>query len=139
MNRKRRHVPTTAEPNHRLPSFGGKVIAALEDFTDALEKGEVHKRFTVRTFKVPMSPAKYGPDLVRSTRKLLHVSQALFARFLGVSARTVHAWEQGANTPSQIACRFMDEIRRAPDYWRKRLQEELQPAQVDTRKAAGGI
>jgi hypothetical protein len=27
------------------------------------------------------------------------------------------------NTPSAMACRFMDEIRRSPDHWRKRLRQ----------------
>ena len=47
----------------------------------------------------------------------------LFARFLGVSVKTVRAWEQGTNTPQEIACRLMDEILHDPDYWRKRLSQ----------------
>jgi len=46
----------------------------------------------------------------------------LFAHFLGVSVKTVRSWEQG-KTPSDIASRFMDEIRHNPNYWRQRLKE----------------
>ncbi len=67
--------------------------------------------------------AVYDSPLVIETRKVLNVSQVLFARFLGVSPKTVRSWEQNAGSPSPMACRFMDEIRRAPDYWAERLQE----------------
>jgi putative transcriptional regulator len=61
--------------------------------------------------------------LVKQTRALLGASQAVFANFLGVSVKTVRAWEQGVNTPSAMACRFMDEIRRDPKHWIARLSE----------------
>jgi hypothetical protein len=37
----------------------------------------------------------------------------------------VQAWESGVNTPSDMACRFMDEIRHNPEYWQKRLSESI--------------
>jgi len=63
--------------------------------------------------------------MVRRTRGLLRASQAVFARFLGVSVKTVRAWEQGFNVPSDMACRFMDEIRRDPSYWLRRLRSAI--------------
>lgn len=104
-------------------SVENEILEALADFTDALEKGEVTKRFTCRQIKLNLAPTHYGPELVKRTRRLLGVSQVLFARFLGVSPKTVRAWEQGVNTPHPIACRFMDEIRRNRGYWLERLRE----------------
>src|SRR4051794_17473009 len=52
-----------------------------------------------------------------------HASQAVFARFLGVSRNTVRSWEQGVNAPSTMACRFLDEIRLNPAYWQQRLRD----------------
>jgi DNA-binding transcriptional regulator YiaG len=52
-------------------------------------------------------------------------SQAVFAKLLGVSLNTVRAWEQGVNHPSDMACRFLDEIRRDPAYWVRRLKEAV--------------
>jgi HTH-type transcriptional regulator/antitoxin HigA len=57
-------------------------------------------------------------------RKVLNASQALFAQFLGVSVKAVRKWESG-QAPSEMACRFMDEIRRNPKYWHKRLRESM--------------
>ncbi len=100
-----------------------EILEALEDFTDALEKGEVLERFTCRQIKLQLEPTHYNSELVKKTRKVLGVSQTLFARFLGVSPKTVRAWEQGINIPHPMACRFMDEIRQAPSHWAERLRE----------------
>jgi putative transcriptional regulator len=101
----------------------GEILEALSEFTDALEKGEVMRRLRCRQIKFDMVPNRYGPERVKKTRKLLGISQSLFAKFLGVSPKTVRSWEQGINTPHPVACRFMDEIHGDPAYWRKRLRE----------------
>jgi len=94
----------------------------LNTFAEALKSGKpISERFTCRKMELDLQPTPYNPSLVKKTRKLLNASQPLFARFLGVSVRTVRSWEQGINTPSDMACRFMDEIRRNPPYWIERL------------------
>jgi putative transcriptional regulator len=112
-----------------------EILEALGEFTDALEKGEVFKRFTCRQIKLNLVPTEYSPALVKKTRKLLGISQSLFARFLGVSPKTVRAWEQGINIPHPMACRFMDEIRRVPSFWIERLRE-VTVTQVDCKEFA---
>jgi DNA-binding transcriptional regulator YiaG len=67
--------------------------------------------------------AAYNAKLVKQTRELLLASQGVFAQFLGVPVKAVASWEQGVNTPSEIARRFMDEIRAKPAYWVKRLRD----------------
>jgi putative transcriptional regulator len=104
-------------------SVENEILEALTDFTDALEKQEVTKRFSCRQIKLNLVPTLYDPDLVKATRKVLGISQSLFARFLGVSPKTVRAWEQGINVPHKMACRFMDEIRQNPRFWANRLRE----------------
>lgn len=106
-------------------SVESQILEALSEFTDALKKGEVSKRFTCRQIKLDLRPTSYNPELVKTTRQLLKISQTLFAHFLGVSPKTVRSWEQGINRPSPMACRFMDEIRRFPRYWVERLKEAV--------------
>jgi putative transcriptional regulator len=120
--RKHRIDPNRNAAEVKDTSVESEILEALGEFTDALKKGEVTRLLTCRQVKLDLKPAVYGPELVKKTRRLLKVSQALFARFLGVSPKTVRSWEQGINTPSPMACRFMDEIRRAPDYWIERLR-----------------
>ncbi|MGO8748358.1 MAG: helix-turn-helix domain-containing protein [Thermoguttaceae bacterium] len=81
------------------------------------------QRFTCRRIELRLEPQPYSPELVKATRNALGVSQALFAKFLGASVKTVSAWERGAKVPRDVACRFMDEIRRDPKYWQGRLRE----------------
>jgi putative transcriptional regulator len=103
---------------------GKKVVDRLKQFSDALEANEnVADRFTCRKIKLNLEPKTYSAELVKSTRQILGASQAIFAQFLGASSSAVQDWEQGRKTPSNIACRIMDEIRRDPDYWINRLQE----------------
>ncbi len=98
------------------------LIEGLEGFVTALKSGDtIAGKFTCRRVVLDLEPRAYTPARVKGTRKLLRASQALFAQFLGVSAKTVRAWE-GGKAPSEIARRFMDEIDRNPDYWRARLR-----------------
>lgn len=107
-------------------SVANKIKGRLTKFVDVLKSDQVISgNFTCRTVVVDLQPAAYNAQRVVKTRKLLRVSQAIFARFLGVKVRTVQAWEQGEITPSGMACRFMDEIQLNPDYWQKRLKQVI--------------
>jgi len=74
-----------------------KRTEGLEEFADCLEAGEdIAQRFNGHKVVLDLEPTPYGPELVKDTRDTLRASQTVFARFLGVSAQTVRAWEQGA-------------------------------------------
>ncbi len=108
------------------PALADRVLERLKGFTEALERGDaIPDRFTCRQIEINVKPAHYNPRMVRATRNLLGISQAVFAKFLGVGVKTVSSWEQGLQKPSSMACRFLDEIARDPKYWRKRLQESV--------------
>jgi putative transcriptional regulator len=107
-------------------SVGVRIIHRLEAFKSALKSGQtISERFTCRKVVLNLEPVLHGPEQVKRTRALLNASQALFAKFLGVSVSTVRAWEHGTNVPSPMACRFLDEIRRDPEHWINRLQSAL--------------
>lgn len=107
-------------------SVGKRVVDRLQAFTEALEnKDVISERFTCRRFVLDLQPTPYDPAKVKQTRNLLNASQAVFAMFLGVSRGTVRRWEQGTNTPSDMACRFMDEIRSSPDLFKNRLRDAV--------------
>lgn len=98
----------------------------LTAFANALEAGDdICAKFTCRKIVLNLLPKAYDPLLVKRTRAILSVSQSIFAQFLGVSVDTVQSWERGVNTPSEMACRFMDEIRHDPEYWRQRLMDSV--------------
>jgi putative transcriptional regulator len=84
----------------------------------------VEKKFTVHRVKpLTFEKAALGKADVAAIRASLGASQPVFASLLGVSPATVRAWEQGVNTPSGMAQRFLAEIRANPEYWKARLKE----------------
>jgi len=108
------------------PTVADRIKKRLEEFTVALEKGEViQDTYTCRKVEFRLKPRPYDPAAVVQTRKLLRASQKIFAMLLGTSTKTVQGWEQGLSSPSKMACRFMDEIRRNPEYWRTRLKDSV--------------
>jgi putative transcriptional regulator len=108
-------------------SLGSEIVGRLNRFVKSLESlppaAPLDKRFTVRTVKLNLPRPSCTPEDVRVTRDMLGASQAIFAQFLGVSASAVQDWEQGHKPPRGSACRLMQEIRRDPKYWSRRLAE----------------
>jgi putative transcriptional regulator len=110
----------------RSKEITGKIVSSLSELADALANGEpIAEKFTCRRVVVDLEPIPYDAATVKATRQLLHVSQAVFAMFLGVKVSTVQGWEQGKQSPNEMASRFMDEIQRDPEYWRSRLRQSI--------------
>ena len=74
---------------------------AVED-VNSTEKKLSRKIVTI----VPVK--KYTSEQVRSIRKKNCMSQKAFAGYLGVSPKTVEAWEAGTNHPSGAASRLLN-------------------------------
>lgn len=100
-----------------------RTIDRLKRFSERLESEQPLSEFySCRKVILEIEMEPYTAEMVKETRKLLGVSQPLFAKFLNVSVSTVQKWERGENLPEGAACRLMDEIRRDPAYWRKRFK-----------------
>jgi len=103
-----------------------RIKERLEQFTEALENGDrIQEIFTCRTVEFRLDPQPYDPHMIQEIRKQMGASQKIFAMFLGVSVKTIQAWEQGTTTPSKMACRFIDLMRSDPDYWRETLRNQF--------------
>ncbi len=119
--------------DERLSPLGAEMVAGLSAFCDALEAGEpIEKRFTVRTVHLDLQPKPYSADDIKKVRKALNASQALLARFLGVSVNAVRSWEQGVRPVPTIACRFLDEITANPEVWKQRLRQAMTTKQGES-------
>jgi len=115
----------------KLNAVERDLVDGMEGFlADLRSEAPLTEKYTCRRVVLDLQPRAYGAKEAKATRLLLKASQALFAQFLGVSVKTVRAWEQG-KTPSDMACRFMDEIQRNPDYWRERLRESAKVKTCD--------
>ena len=53
---------------------------------------------------------------IKDIRKNTGMIQALFAKYLGVSLKTVEAWEAGRNQPNGTACRMLSITKKDPQF-----------------------
>lgn len=102
---------STTQRKVRKPSTGDEIIRGLSGLRESLAEGEpLRQRFTTRTIELELAPPTWSSADVRALRTRLCASQSVFARLIGVSAKTVQAWEQGGKPPP-MACRLLECIR----------------------------
>ena len=53
---------------------------------------------------------------IKDIRKNTGMTQVLFAKYLGVSLKTVEAWEAGRNQPNGAACRMLSITKKDPQF-----------------------
>ena len=70
----------------------------------AIERGELKGRKTVYEIQ-PVK--KYNNTQIKQIRNSIGMTQVLFADYMGVSSKTVEAWEKGTNHPTGTACRLI--------------------------------
>jgi putative transcriptional regulator len=75
-------------------------------------KGEITLKTT--TLSLPDRPPEVNAEELVKLRLERSMSQAVFARLLNVSTKTVQSWEQGHRKPSQAALRLIQVFRHDP-------------------------
>ena len=92
-----------------------KIKTGLEEAI-AYERGEI----TAKTRKMTVRPVShYEPGEIRSIRMNAGMTQVVFAEYMGVSVKTVEAWESGKNHPIGSACRLLDLTKSDPSFPQK--------------------
>ena len=75
---------------------------------------------TARSFIVADVPATMSPkEIIHLRKKVLDVSQILFAKLFNVALQTVHAWEQGRRKPRGASLRLLKLTQSNPEPMRK--------------------
>jgi len=97
-------------PKSRKPLFERLKTGLEEGIRHA--KGEINLKTT--TLEIPDRPPEVGGDELTKLRLKSGMSQAVFARMLNVSTKTVQSWEQGQRRPSQAALRLIQVFRQNP-------------------------
>lgn len=89
----------------------------FEDLKQSLGEAIDHARGKkeLRTTTLPRPPQKMGNAEIARMRESLNYSQAVFARYLNVSTKTVQAWEQGIGKPSGAALKLLTIAKRNPE------------------------
>ena len=85
---------------------------SFEKVRDGLKRAASHAAGTAvlstREVVLPEPPKQMTPrEIAQLRQNKLHLSQAVFARYVNTATQTVQAWEQGRNPPSGCALRFL--------------------------------
>jgi len=94
----------------------------MQGLTEAVDhqQGKINARKVRLTIK-PV--ADYSNDDIKQIRQRTGLSQVMFAGSLGVSPKTVEAWENGRNKPEGASRRLLEIVRDDPGFL-KRFQAE---------------
>jgi putative transcriptional regulator len=77
------------------------------------QQGKIQARKT----KLAIKPVEtFTTDDIKQIRKKTGLSQVTFASTLGVSPKTIEAWENGRNKPEGAARRLLEVIRDDPSF-----------------------
>ena len=88
----------------RMESVFESIMTGLKEAVD--DAKSTNKKLSRRT--VTILPVKeYQADQVKKIRNSVGMSQSSFAGYLGVTKKTVEAWEAGTNHPSGAASRIL--------------------------------
>ena len=88
------------------------IMAGLQEAV-ADAKGEKKLKRTTYTI-VPLK--EYYPEEIKSIRKKTGLSQKALAGYMGISEKTVEAWEKGTNRPSGMASRLLNLLEMDPKF-----------------------
>ena len=77
------------------------------------EKGNLQAKTT--KMKV-LPPDTFSAQEIKAIRNSTGLTQAMFAKYMGVSVKTVEAWESGRNHPEGAACRLLAITKACPTF-----------------------
>lgn len=89
----------------------------FEDLKAGLSAAIEHaegKRKDLRTTTLPRPPKEMSAGEIAMVRNQLNVSQAVFARYLNISTKTVQSWEQGLGKPNGASLKLLSIAKKNP-------------------------
>lgn len=89
----------------------------FEDLKAGLSAAIEHaqgKRRDLRTTTLPRPPKELSAKEIVKVRGQLNVSQAVFARYLNISTKTVQSWEQGLGKPNGASLKLLSIAKKNP-------------------------
>jgi len=92
--------------------------ALFSDLKESLGQALQHargKRTDLRVTVLPAPPSPMSRSEIVKLRQELNCSQAVFARLLNVSLKTVQSWEQGVREPGDAALKLLTIARKNPE------------------------
>ena len=92
-------------------SLFNELMEGVQGMQEAREGKVTLRSFTVETAVAP----HVTPEELVQLRDRLHVSRAVFARYLRTNPRTVEGWEQGRSKPNPQAALLIRLVEKYPE------------------------
>ena len=86
----------------------------LAELREIAEIGTDHLRKRVRYYTLVSPVKEFKPHEIKALRERNQYSQSFFGEYLGVSLKTVQAWEAGTNKPTGTTLRFFQVLEKDP-------------------------
>lgn len=86
-----------------MSKFFDELMTGLNEAIE-IERGTLKGKKT--TYEI-QPVKKYDNTQIKEIRTSVGMTQSLFADYMGVSSKTVEAWEKGINHPTGTACRLI--------------------------------
>jgi putative transcriptional regulator len=89
----------------------------FERLKQGLQESIAHAKgeLTLRTVEVPDDPPEIDAATLAALRNAAGMSQAVFAKLLNVSTKTLQSWEQGLRDPSDASRRLIQLFSERPE------------------------
>lgn len=94
-------------------------MALFDDIKTGLNEAIEYEKgnLKAKTTTLSIAPvATFEPGEIKAIRNNTGLTQLLFARYMGVSVKTVEAWEAGRNHPDGAACRLLSLTKNDPHF-----------------------
>lgn len=94
-------------------------MTLFEDIKTGLNEAIEYEKGNIKanTKTLSITPLEeFSAGEIKEIRKSTGLTQVLFANYLGVSLKTVEAWEAGRNKPNGSACRMLSITKSDPKF-----------------------
>ena len=96
----------------------------LTELREVAVKGVGNLRKRTRILMPILPIIHYTPEEIKELRGRLQLTQAYFGELLGVSLKTIQAWEAGTNKPNGTALRMFKVLDKDPNAFDKYIYVE---------------
>jgi putative transcriptional regulator len=133
------NVPENERVEVTSENFGDLLIASAKEAL-AIARGEMapvrigYASTTTRNVRVA-TPPPFDAERVRALRRRLDLSQSVFAQVLGVSDKTVKAWEQG-HAPTSPMRRLLEIAEEQPALFLAKVSKDTNTSRTPPRRSS---
>lgn len=113
----------------------------FERLKQGLKESIAHTQgqLTLRTVEVPEEPPEIDGETLAAVRAQAAMSQAVFAKLLNVSTKTLQSWEQGVRQPSDASRRLLQVFTEEPEMLCRLVGlPEISLQRIQTKQMASG-